>query len=408
MNFDDSAEEAAYRATVRAWLAANAGDHVAMRPGAPAPSSRAFVAGARAWTALKAAAGYSCIHLASAWGGGGGSQIERAIFAQEEVEAGVDYGQVMTVAHSMATPTMLAAGSRAMQDRFIPAAVRGDHVWCQLFSEPSNGSDLAAARTRATRHGDGWLINGQKIWTSGAHYSDYGLLLARTNPDVPKHRGLTMFVIVMNDPAVEVRPIHQANGQSEFNEVFFSDLVVGDDMRLSEVDKGWEAALVTLMNERTLGGRPIGPDYKDLIRVAREIQTPRGAALSDKTVRAHIAECYVAFEGLRRTSLRGMTALSRGEVPGPENSIGKLVGASQTQSMCSMGLDMEGQFGIISDPALSPGGGVLQDFFLRAAANRIEAGTDEIMRNIIAERVPGLPGDVRLDKDVAFKDLQTG
>src|SRR5580693_3674579 len=177
MDFDDSPQEAAYRARARAWLAVNAAGHVATRPGAPAMDSKEVVVAARQWQALKADAGFASIMLDQAWGGGGGTAIERAIFAQEEADAGIAYGNIMTVAQGMAIPTILEIGDEAIKQRFIPPAVRGEHIWCQLFSEPSGGSDVAASRTRAVRADDGsgdWIINGQKVWTSGAHYSDFG------------------------------------------------------------------------------------------------------------------------------------------------------------------------------------------------------------------------------------------
>ncbi|MGE0830127.1 MAG: acyl-CoA dehydrogenase family protein [Hyphomonadaceae bacterium] len=408
MDFNDSPEEAAYRAKAIAWLKANGGDHIAARPGAPAPNSTAFADGARRWQAQKAAAGFACITLDARWGGGGGTPLEAAIFAQEEAKLGIDYANIMTVAHGMAIPTILAVGDEAAKGRFIGPAVRGKHIWCQLFSEPSGGSDLAAAKTKAVRDGDDWVINGQKIWTSGAQFSDYGLLLVRTNPDVPKHKGLTMFIVPMHDPAIEVRPIHQMNDGREFNEVFFNELRVRDSDRLGAVGAGWNTAIVTLMNERFTVGRAIGAGPKDYLALARRLPGEKGAALANPAVRAKVADAYVALEGLKLIYSRTMTALSRGKEPGPENSIGKLIAASQMQEIANGGVEIEDQFGVIDDAALSPMNSLFQESLLLSAGVRIAGGTDEILRNIIAERVLGLPAELRADKNVPFKELPSG
>jgi alkylation response protein AidB-like acyl-CoA dehydrogenase len=309
----------------------------------------------------------------------------------------------------MCVPTVMAAGNDADKQRFVKPAVLGEEIWCQLFSEPAGGSDVAAARTRAIREGDGWVINGQKVWTSGAHYSDFGLLLVRTDPDVPKHKGMTMFWIDMKAPGVEVRPIHQMSGASNFNEVYFTDLKVKDSQRVGDVGEGWRVALVTLMNERlSVGGGGTGSGHRRVFKLAGDISTLAGTALKDGALREKIAEWYVQAEGLKYTTYRTMTALSRGQTPGPESSISKIVTAGLMQEMANAALELEDQFGIISDPELAPLAGAFQMSLMAAPGLRIAGGTDEILRNIIAERVLGLPQDVRLDKDVAFKDIPTG
>ncbi|MGE0830130.1 MAG: acyl-CoA dehydrogenase family protein [Hyphomonadaceae bacterium] len=408
MDFNDSPEEAAYRAKARAWLAANAADFVSTRPGAPKENTPEFVECSRRWAALKADAGYSCIALDKAWGGGGGDYLQHAIFADEEAAADVRYNAVMLVAHYTALPTILAVGSEAQKEKFIRANVRGEYIWCQLFSEPSGGSDIAAARTRAVRDGDGWRISGQKIWTSYAQFCDYGLVLVRTNPDAPKHKGLTMFIMDMHAPGVEARPIRQMTDDYEFNEVFFDNVYLPDSARIGEVGKGWNTALVTMANERFAVGGANGPDYSAALRVARETRGLNGPLIQDKATRAKIADWYIAFEGIKRTRLRAMTALSRGLAPGPENSIGKLVIASQTQDLSNGAVELEDQFGVIDDPIRAHFTAGLQHHLLFSPCERIAGGTDEIQRNVIAERVLGLPGDIRVDKDVAFKDLPTG
>jgi alkylation response protein AidB-like acyl-CoA dehydrogenase len=221
--------------------------------------------------------------------------------------------------------------------------------------------------------------------------------------------GLTMFWIDMKAPGVEVRPIHQMSGASNFNEVYFTDLRVKDSQRVGAVGEGWRVALVTLMNERlSVGGGGGGSNYRRLLALAGDIQTLTGLGVKDAALREKIAEWYVQAEGLKYTTFRTMTALSRGQTPGPESSIGKVVSATLMQDMANTALELEDQFGIISDPANAPLAGGFQTALMNAPGLRIAGGTDEILRNIIAERVLGLPQDVRLDKDVAFKDIPTG
>jgi len=304
----------------------------------------------------------------------------------------------------MCVPTVMAFCDEATKKRFVGPALRGEEIWCQLFSEPAGGSDVAGLRTRAVRDGDEWVINGQKVWTTGAQYSDFGILLTRTNPDVPKHKGLTMFWIDMHDPAVEVRPIHQMSGQSEFNEVYFSDLRVKDSQRVGAVDDGWRVALVTLMNERLAVGGSSGPNYAEIMALARTVMSGEAPALQDAAFREKLADWYVLAEGLKLTRFRTMTALSRGQTPGPESSIGKIISANQLQDLTHEAIELEDQYGVIVDPQLAPMQAAFQQSALWAPGLRIAGGTDEILKNIIAERVLGLPGDIRVDKDIAFKD----
>ncbi len=402
MDFNDSPEEAAYREAARSWLSQNAADHAARSAGGRRPNTPEHMAAAKQWQARKADAGYACITWPKAWGGGGGTPIDQVIFNQEEAKAGVNYGY-FTIGLGMCVPTVMAFADDETKKRFVGPAVRGEEIWSQLFSEPAGGSDVAAARTRAVRDGDDWVINGQKVWTTGAQYSDYGIVLVRTDPDVPKHKGLTMFWIDMRDPAVEVRPIHQMSGGSEFNEVYFTDLRVKDSQRLGEVGQGWQVALVTLMNERLAVGGSAGPDYRLVMDLARQV-----GALKDAALREKLADWYVASEGLKLTRFRTMTALSRGQTPGPESSIGKIISANQMQDMAASALELEDQFGILNDPEVAPLNAAFQQSLMWAPGLRIAGGTDEILKNIISERVLGMPGDVRVDKDVAFKDMPTG
>jgi alkylation response protein AidB-like acyl-CoA dehydrogenase len=405
MDFSDSPEEAAYRKQAREWLAANAPTSVNGTPG----DERAYnLPEAKAWQAKKAAAGYAQITWPKEWGGPGGTPIQAVIYGQEEANYDVP-ANPFAIGLGMCIPTVMATADEATKKRFVGPALRGEEVWCQLFSEPSGGSDVAAIRTRAVRDGDDWVVNGQKIWTSGAHYSDFGILLVRTNPDAPKHKGMTMFWVDMKSPGIEVRPIHQMSGGSGFNEVFFTDVRIPDSQRLGAVDDGWRVSLVTLMNERaSIGGRRLGAGPEDLLALAREVTIDGEPALQDAQLRARIAEWYALDRGLQNTNMRTITALSRGATPGPENSIGKVVLANMGQEIGREAVEMLDQFGVISDPALAPMRAMFETQVLASPGLRIAGGTDEILRNIIAERVLGLPGDIRVDKDVPFKDMPTG
>jgi alkylation response protein AidB-like acyl-CoA dehydrogenase len=407
MDFNDTPQEAAYRNDVRAWLEANA-----PRERGSGRGDAAHMAAAKAWQAKKAAAGYGQITWPKEWGGGGGTPMQSIIFGQEEAKYGMNYGYFQ-IGLGMCVPTVMAFADDTTKQRFVGPAVRGEEIWCQLFSEPSGGSDVAAARTRAVRAksedgGDDWVINGQKVWTSGAHYSDFGIVLVRTNPDAPKHKGLTMFWIDMKSPGIEVRPIHQMSDGRDFNEVYFTDVRVNDSQRLGAVDDGWRVALVTLMNERLAVGGGAGIDYSTIMQMARELNTEKGPALQDQAFREKLADWFVKSEGLKNTRMRTMTALSRGQTPGPESSIGKIIAANQLQDLANTAVEMEDQYGIIDDHALAPLNAAFQASVLSSPGLRIAGGSDEILRNIIAERVLGLPGDIRVDKDVAFKDMPTG
>jgi alkylation response protein AidB-like acyl-CoA dehydrogenase len=401
MDFNDSPEEAAFRAEARVWLEANA------PKSATASRDVTDLAAAKAWQAKKAAAGYAQIAWPKEWGGGGGTPIQSIIFSQEESQYAPNYF-FFQIGLGMCVPTVMAFGDEETQKRFAGPAVRGEEIWCQLFSEPSAGSDVAGVRTRAVRDEDDWVINGQKVWASGAHYSDFGIVLVRTNPDVPKHKGLTMLWLDMKSRGVEVRPIHQMSGARDFNEVYFTDVRVSDRQRLGPVDDGWRVALFTLMNERLAIGGGADVDYSTILRLARELRTEKGPVLADPSFREKLADWYVQSAGLRNTRMRTMTALSRGQTPGPESSIGKIIAANQLQDLSNAAVEMQDQYGIISDATLAPLAAIFQSNLLGSAGLRIAGGTDEILKNIIAERVLGLPGEARVDKDVPFKELPAG
>ena len=408
MDFDDTPDEAAFRTESRAFLQANA-----RRKERGAPVQRygevdeGRLAEAKTWQAKKAEAGFACITWPEEWGGRGGTQMQQIIYNQEEAQYDVPQG-VFLIGLGMCIPTLMAYAPREQLARYVPPAVRGDEVWCQLFSEPSGGSDVAGLRTRAERQGDEWVINGQKVWTSGAHYSDYGLLIARTDPNVPKHEGITAFFLSMKSPGVEIKPIHQMSGASHFNEVFFSDVRIPDTQRLGAVGQGWKVAITTLMNERLAVGEARRPDVEDLLELTRLVELDGKPAIADRVVRERIAEWHARSQGLTYTRLRTLTALSRGETPGPENSIAKVVNASKQQAIAMFGMDLLGMAGAVMDERLAPMHALFQNAMLSSPGMRIAGGSDEIMRNIIAERVLGLPADVRVDKEVAFNRLASG
>jgi alkylation response protein AidB-like acyl-CoA dehydrogenase len=414
MDFNDTPEEAAFRAEVRSWLEKNAKPR-AEGAGAPARASMRVMEAdalvkAKAWQDKKAAAGYAKIGWPKEFGGLAGTPMQQVIYNQEEAKFDAP-GGFFDIGLGMCIPTLMTYGKKEDLDRYVKPALHGKEIWCQLFSEPSAGSDVAGLKTRAVKDGDDWVINGQKVWTSGAHYSDYGILLTRTDPNVPKHKGLTMFYINMKDPAVTVKPIKQISGGANFNEVFFNDLRIPDSQRLGAVGDGWKVALTTLMHERLAvggGAGGAGPDWRELLELARQTELEDGPAIRNAVVREKIADTYVRTQGLKYTTYRTMTALSRGQQPGPEASIGKLVSAPKLQDITGFGTDLQGAAGVIMDPDEAPMQAGFQQGYLASPGLRIAGGTDEIMRNIISERVLGLPGDIRVDKDVAFKDAPTG
>ena len=413
MDFEDTVEEAAFRTEVRAWIDANAPRHLEEELrrasfGSNGVVSEDPIAAGKAWQKKKAEAGWACLHWPKEYGGAARTPIERVIWGQEEGPYAALTG-VFTIGHGMCGPTVMSWASEEHKRKLLPPLASGEHVWCQLFSEPASGSDLAGLRTRAVKADDGsgdWIINGQKIWTSGAQYSDWGLLITRTNPDVPKHKGLTMFFLDMKSPGVEVRPIKQANGQSSFNEVYFTDVRIPDNQRLGEVGQGWEVSLTTLMNERLSIGSGMSTGFPELFRFCMEAEIDGRPAVEDSAVRSRLAQIAVKQSGLKYTGMRAISALSKGETPGPENSIGKLVAGAAMQELSMFALDIQGESGVLWNED-SPQQGRFQAMLMRSPATRIEGGSDEILRNIIGERVLGLPGDIRVDKDVAFKDIPT-
>ncbi|MDP6978095.1 MAG: acyl-CoA dehydrogenase family protein [Myxococcota bacterium] len=410
MDFNDSPEEAAYRAKVREWLDANATlrDPDAPRANMLDEAEGDYVQKAKDWQLTKHEAGWACLRWPKEFGGQEATAMESVIFNQEEGRYEVP-PSIYGIGHGMLGPTIMAHGTDDQKKRFLPNMVKGDEVWCQLFSEPDAGSDLAGLKTSAVKDGDDWIINGQKIWTTGAQFCKWGMLVARTDPNAVKHAGLTYFIVDMEAEGVDIRPIKQMSGASGFNEVFFSDVRVPDANRLDAVGNGWRVAITTLMNERSSIGGSLGGGVgiKDLVKLAQGVEINDKPAIEDGGVRRKIADFAVRRSGLKYTGQRSLSALSQGATPGPEASIGKLVAAIMGLEMGEFGMELQGAGGILTsdeagaDPAW-------QHTYMAMPGLRHAGGTDEILRNIIAERVLGMPGEPRMDKEKPFKDIPSG
>jgi alkylation response protein AidB-like acyl-CoA dehydrogenase len=395
MDFAETPQEAEFRAEARTWL----DEHAPRYASDFAKNDDALhVATSKAWQRELYDGGWAGITWPVEYGGRGGTSIEHGIFDQEQAQYGLNTG-VFAVGIGMTGPTLIAHGTPEQKQRFLEPLLRGDEVWCQLFSEPGAGSDLAGLSTKAERDGDEFVINGQKVWTSGAHHSDWGILLARTNPDAPKHRGITYFLLDMSTPGIEVRPVRQINGASHFNEVFLTDVRVPIANVVGAVDDGWRAVLTTLSNERTLIGGMSQSKFDPLLDAARTF----GRA-SDPVVRHELTNAYIRERVLEFLRLRARTARSRGLPPGPESSVMKLAISKHLEESGNLGVAILGPEGTLSNGD-AHAGGALQHAFLSQWASRIGGGTEQVQRNIVGERVLGLPGDIRVDKGVPFNQL---
>ncbi|MDT0576018.1 acyl-CoA dehydrogenase family protein [Croceicoccus sp. F390] len=413
MDFNDTAAEASFRNEVRAWLAANAAPRVGAEDKfGDGLDHAAYLAAAKEWQARKAAAGYAAIPWPREMGGLGGTPAQQIIYAQEEARFLVP-SLVFEVSLGTALPTVAMWGTDEQKQRFLAPALKGEDIWCQMFSEPAAGSDLGNVRTRAVRDGDDggddWLLTGQKVWTSGAHFADYGIVLARTDWDKPKSKGLTMFIMDMKAPGVEVRPIRQATNDAHFNEVFMNEVRIPDTMRLGAEDQGWKIMIGTLMQERFSLGEQFGGDlYNRLIALAKQVRWGGRPAIQNDNVRAGIVDCYLRQFGVELIVKRGMSAISRGESPGPEMAAVKLVGARAFQTGGALAVELGGAEGLIAAQDLGQQWALPQTLWLSGAGARIAGGTDQIQKNTIAERILGLPGEIRTDRNVPFRDLESG
>ncbi len=411
MDFDDSAEEAAFREEARAWLEAN----VPPRSGRSGEAlifadveDAEFVATGKVWQRTLYEGGWAGLGWPKEYGGRGAALMERVIWGQECARVGTPV-PVNIIGEGMAGPTIIAMGTEDQKRRFLEPMLRGDEVWCQLFSEPGAGSDLGACQTRADRDGDEWVVNGQKVWTSAAHYADWGVLIARTDWDAPKHRGITYFVVDMASPGVAVRPLRQMTGGASFNEVYLDDVRVPDDLRIGPVDGGWPVAVNTLMNERmSLGASGLtgGLGYDDFFDF---LQRPRpgGRRLTDDpVVRQLAARLYSQAHALTWTGYRALSRLKQGFMPGAEGSVAKLAVSRIARDAVALFTATLGA-DLVAGPEGVDGGEVAQwrEMLLFAPAAHIAGGTDQVQRNIIGERVLGLPPEPRTDKAVPFREV---
>jgi alkylation response protein AidB-like acyl-CoA dehydrogenase len=314
------------------------------------------------------------------------------------------------IGHGMCGPTVAVWGSEAQKQRYLRPLFTGEEVWCQLFSEPGSGSDFAGLASKGVKDGDEWIVNGQKVWTTLAHLSRWGLLVVRTDSDAVKHAGLTAFVVDMHAPGVEVRPLYQMTGEAEFNEVYFTDVRIADAEMLGQPGDGWRVSLTTLMNERVSIGGSIPPKgsgpIRDLVSTWSRLPDER----KDPAARDEVVKLWIRAEVLRLTNIRASQSRKMGD-PGPEGSIGKMASADLNKDIYAAVVDLLGAEGMLYGsyervrPETAMSFDLPQKAFLRSRANSIEGGTTEVMKNILGERVLGLPGDVRVDRDVPWSQV---
>ena len=390
VDFRDTPDEAQFRAELRTWLTSNLPDDWTTRPPAV---GRFVIDEARVWSKKLYDAGYVGLTWPKEFGGGGAPYTHQGIYLEETARIGAP-DHIGGIGLGMAGPTIIAWGSDEQKKRYLAPLLSGEEVWCQGFSEPGSGSDLAGARTRAELDGDTWVVNGQKVWSSWAHIADWCILVVRTDAEAEKHRGLSYLLVDMHSPGVEVRPLKQITCDPEFNEIFFTDVRVPRESMLGQPGDGWNVAMTTLLHERgTLGfalTAALERQLNNLIRMAKT-RTPDGRVpADDPVIRDAIAREWIDLQALRFTNYRSLTALSKTGVPGPEGSVAKLHWSETNQRLTKLALSLEGLAA-----QLDGEGGIWDGFWqyqqLRSRGNTIEAGTSEILRNIVAERVVGLP-----------------
>ncbi len=396
MDFNDSPDEAAWREECRTWLDKHAPDFTGSRPERELEVGGGdYLERARGWQAAKFDAGFARITWEPEFGGRNGTSMQQVIFGQEESKYSLPT-EAFIIGLGMIAPTIRAVGTDAQKQRYLTKLLRGEEIWCQLFSEPGAGSDVASLSTTATRDGDEWVINGQKVWTSGAQYSDFGEIICRTAPDAEKHKGITAFIVDMKAPGTTIKPLRQMNGGATFNEVFYEDVRVPHDHVLGDVNEGWTVAITTLMNERVAigsGGSGARGTVQDVITLAKK----RGAN-GDPRVRQQLADLYTKTRIQKFLSMRTLTAASKGKIPGPEGSIGKLFGARIMTQLGELTMSLAGADAVAGETRFA-------NSLLMAPAGHIAGGSDEVMKNILGERVLGLPGEPRPDKGVAWRDV---
>ena len=403
MDFNDTPEEAAFRAEVRAWLSANAPAHVI--PQGVAIDDTEEVQRGRAWQRAVYDGGYAGITFPKALGGRGGNVIEAVVFAEEEANYHLPKGPYIGIGLGMAIAAIAKHGTDAQRAQFIEPTLKGDLTWCQLFSEPSAGSDLANLRTKAVKDGDEWVVNGQKVWSSWAHRSDWGILVVRTDPSVPKHKGLTFFVVDMKSPGIDIRPIRQISGASDFNETFLTDVRIPDSNRIGDVGGGWGVCMTVLMGERLGSGSHKAQVAPLLDYAAATPGMNGGTALDSGSTRAALAQALAEEQGAKYLEARLRTMVSRGENPGALAGMIKMSYASRLQKTSGLAMELRGLDAIApeADDALTRS---IQYDYIWSTVMRIAGGADEVLKNQIAERVLDMPGEIRMDKDVPFEALK--
>jgi len=404
----------AWRTEVRSWLgsvlaprtaAGDTGSDYSVFHNITEDEERAVLEKVRAYRRARFDAGYGALALATELGGAGLSmRFVVAFTAEEQGFEAPQSTELISVTTGLVGPTIATYGTEQQREKYARSFLRSDLLCCQLFSEPGAGSDLAAVATTAVRKDDGWLINGQKVWSSGARFADYGLLLTRTDPDVAKQAGLTMFLVPMDAPGVEIRPIRQMSGASSFNEVFLADVRIGDEMRVGECGDGWKVANATLGFERTASGqgtRRKGGSFEDLLALAQRL-----GKSSDPVVRQQLADVYVRTQLRTATTDRVARAAAAGTPPGPAASVGKLVASANLVRIGDVASQLLGAR-IAADTG-EPDTFAWTQHVLGAPGYRLAGGTDEIQRNIIGERVLGLPREPRVDRGIAYSKLPRG
>ena len=394
----------AYAAKADAWLASVAGEFgTAARHGLAPDEDLAL---GRRYLKARFDAGYAGINWSPEFGGQGLTALEKVAFETEEMKYGMP-GGYFGISLGMPVPILMKFGSDpAFVKERVLKALQGEEIWCQLFSEPSGGSDLAGLRLRAEQDGNGWKLNGQKLWTSYAQYADYGVIVARTDPTVPKHKGLTYFWVDMKAPGIEVRPVRLAAGDHMVNEVFFDDVRIDDSHRLSPVGGGFAVAMATLMIERYTASDSagFGPHLDLFVSLARETTINGRPAIDDGRIRSAIARNYAMRSGLDAITARAMMMMQAGMEPGPEGSLNKLVSVRSRQRLSELAIDLQGTAALAYD-AHASGKDNWQASWLSAPTGRIAGGADEMLLNTIAERILGLPQDHRPDKAVPFNQI---
>src|SRR4051794_16440504 len=387
MDLTLSPSEEAFRDEFRVWIEKH-------HPGQPPADENYAFDWRRKWQRELHDGGWAGISWPKEYGGRGATLIEQAIFSEE-----MGRGDVPPPAHGvglvMGGPVVIHHGSEEQKQRYLEPILSAEEIWCQGFSEPDAGSDLASLKTRAVKRNGGWVVSGQKVWTTLAHVAKWCMLVARTDPEAPKHQGLTYFLMDMEQDGVEVKPLVQITGESEFNEIFMDEVYIPDENVVGGVGNGWGVAITTLMNERAglafAAQAALQTHINDAIKLAKSVSRNGTTAAQDPLIRDRLAQLFIESEIFRVTNYRGLTKIMKNGVPGPEGSLGKWQWAEVNQHLMELALEIEGPYAQFADNSDYSLGGDWQYQFLRTRANSIEGGTTDILKNIVAERVLGLP-----------------